>query len=534
VHIGVISSDMGSGSEGVGTNCQRVLGDRGLLYGNDPKNSLASVAPNAVPGPGQGQGGHPDPNGCGLHTGQRWISDIADPTGNGKRIKNYDGNIQDVFACLAKSVGTGGCGFEHQLQSVRIALGANYPNEPQYNINPENIGFVRPDAYLQIVLVTDEDDCSADPDDTSNDSMFLQSPQIPTETASLRCAARGHVCNGQPIPGYTDPSMGYQPPNPLPAPNVGFSTAFSNCAAKDQPNPSSPDHHYLPLIRVQDMIDSVNSIYAWAVDSNGNYVYDASGNHVSVQKTPDKIFVSGIIGWPPDAALSGVTTSNQYQIGIDTTSLPAPMNTYWDYMPICTVPSVRSADGNIYKAYGGLRLKKFLDAFQNNDWNGSAIQNTFSLCNQDFTGPMAAIANVVVQVLTPGCVQYPLVDTNSAAPGIQPECQVNDRVPCDTPGVGPCLQTGYVETSRPECMDTSTGLPLDPANPAIDNIPDTARPCWYLYYDPDPNRGCPSGYMHQRVTVLRPRGTNAPAGTVLDLKCLTCTASNPDCGVAGH
>jgi hypothetical protein len=137
-------------------------------------------------------------------------------------------------------------------------------------------------------------------------------------------------------------------------------------------------------------------------------------------------------------------------------------------------------------------------------------------------------------VLTPGCVQYPLVDTNSAAPGIQPECQVNDRVPCDTPGVGPCLQTGYVETSRPECMDTSTGLPLDPANPAIDNIPDTARPCWYLYYDPDPNRGCPSGYMHQRVTVLRPRGTNAPAGTVLDLKCLTCTASNPDCGVAGH
>ena len=534
VHIGVISSDMGAGSEGVGTNCQRVLGDRGLLYGNDPKNSLASVAPNAVPGPGQGQGGHPDPNGCGLHTGQRWISDIADPTGNGKRIKNYDGNIQDVFACLAKSVGTGGCGFEHQLQSVRIALGANYPNEPQYNINPENIGFVRPDAYLQIVLVTDEDDCSADPDDTSNDSMFLQSPQIPTETASLRCAARGHVCNGQPIPGYTDPSMGYQPPNPLPAPNVGFSTAFSNCAAKDQPNPSSPDHHYLPLIRVQDMIDSVNSIYAWAVDSNGNYVYDASGNHVSVQKTPDKIFVSGIIGWPPDAALSGVTTSNQYQIGIDTTSLPAPMNTYWDYMPICTVPSVRSADGNIYKAYGGLRLKKFLDAFQNNDWNGSAIQNTFSLCNQDFTGPMAAIANVVVQVLTPGCVQYPLVDTNSAAPGIQPECQVNDRVPCDTPGVGPCLQTGYVETSRPECMDTSTGLPLDPANPAIDNIPDTARPCWYLYYDPDPNRGCPSGYMHQRVTVLRPRGTNAPAGTVLDLKCLTCTASNPDCGVAGH
>ena len=36
-------------------------------------------------------------------------------------------------------------------------------------------------------------------------------------------------------------------------------------------------------------------------------------------------------------------------------------------MPICTVPSIKSADGNIYKAYGGLRLKKFLDAFQKTD-----------------------------------------------------------------------------------------------------------------------------------------------------------------------
>ena len=154
--------------------------------------------------------------------------------------------------------------------------------------------------------------------------MFLQIP-IPTETASLRCAARGHVCNGQPIPGYSDPSIGFQPPNPLPAPNIGFSTAFANCAAKDQPNPATgqTDPHYLPLIRVQDMIDSVNWISVWVVDSNGNYVYDTpTGNHVSVQKTPDKILVSGIIGWPPDTNLPGVPTSDQYQIGIDTTSLP--------------------------------------------------------------------------------------------------------------------------------------------------------------------------------------------------------------------
>ena len=524
VHIGVISSNMGAGSDG---SCQtRVLGDRGLLYGNDPNNPLASVAPGADPT----LGGHPDPNGCGLHSGQRWISDIADPKGNG-RIKNYDGNIQDVFSCLATQVGVGGCGFEHQLQSVRVALNADYPNDPKdtpNQINPENIGFVRPKGYLAIVLMTDEDDCSADPDDAINDSMFLQTQNPTTETASLRCAARGHVCNGLPIPGYEDPSLGYQPPNPLPAPNIGFSTAFANCDAKDQPNPATgqTDHHYLPLITVQDMINSVNSVTAWVVDSTGNYVYDASGNHLSVQKTPDKILVSGIIGWPPDANSLSLA---QYQIGIDTTSLPVPSNTYWDYMPICSIPSIKSANGNIYKAYGGLRLKKFIDAFQKTDLQDNPIQNTFSVCNADFTDAMTQIANAVARVMRPGCVQYPLVDTDPSTPGVQPECQAIDRIACDAPGQGNCLVSGYEENSRAECIDPTTGLPLDPTNPQVANVPDTARPCWYLYYDLTPTTGCADAYRGQRITVLRKTGEIAPAGTLLSMQCLTCPTTDATC-----
>jgi hypothetical protein len=50
VHIGVISSDLGAGSDNIGGNCSRVLGDRGLLWGNDPNNPIASVAPgNTMP-----------------------------------------------------------------------------------------------------------------------------------------------------------------------------------------------------------------------------------------------------------------------------------------------------------------------------------------------------------------------------------------------------------------------------------------------------------------------------------------------------
>jgi hypothetical protein len=410
-------------------------------------------------------------------------------------------------------------------------------------INPENIGFVRPNAYLAIVLLTDEDDCSAAPDDTVNDGMFLETQQVPTETASLRCAARGHVCNGQPIPGYDNPSIGYQPPNPLPAPNVGFTTAFANCDAKDQPNPATgkTDSHYLPLIIVQDMINSVNGITAWAVDANGNYVY-ASGNHVSVQKRPDQILVSGIIGWPPDAALAGVTISDQYQIGIDTTSLPVPQNTYWDYMPICTVPTITSADGNIYRAYGGLRLKKFLDAFQKTDLNGNPVQNTFSLCNADFTTAMRAIANAIAQVLKPGCVDYPLIDTNSNIPDIQPECQVMDEVSCDNPGETKaepghniCLSSGYEEYPRPECVDGSGAVLPPTTTPTLadSNVPDDAthRPCWYLYYDTSAvtASGCGTAVKGERITVLRLNNAVAPPGTYLKMQCLTCADPTGKC-----
>jgi len=50
-------------------------------------------------------------------------------------------------------------------------------------------------------------------------------------------------------------------------------------------------------------------------------------------------------------------------------------------------PSQKSADGNIYKAYGGLRLKKFVDAF------GDKGQ-VFSICNSDSPNAMTQTGTV--------------------------------------------------------------------------------------------------------------------------------------------
>ncbi len=60
-------------------------------------------------------------------------------------------DLATTFQCMA-SVGLGGCGYEHQLESVYRAL---------HDTPAENHDFLRDDAILAVVFVTDEDDCSA-------------------------------------------------------------------------------------------------------------------------------------------------------------------------------------------------------------------------------------------------------------------------------------------------------------------------------------------------------------------------------------
>ena len=60
-----------------------------------------------------------------------------------------------AFGCIA-AVGSAGCGFEAPLEAVYRVL-----TTPA--INP---GFLRDDALLVVILMTDEDDCSAPPDTT--------------------------------------------------------------------------------------------------------------------------------------------------------------------------------------------------------------------------------------------------------------------------------------------------------------------------------------------------------------------------------
>jgi hypothetical protein len=207
VHIGIISSDLGAGPTPLQGGCGRVAGDRGILQ----------VKP-----------------GCGLNGTDRFL--VSEPNGTANPKVNFTGDLGTVFSCMAK-LGVVGCGYEHQLQSSRVAL--------YETITPDNKGFLRDQAYLALIYITDEDDCSAD----IMTDLFTDDMTFAGTTSSFRCAQVGHLCKGMqpPIGEYTAP--------------------LTDC----EPNEKGR------LISVQAMVDSIRK----------------------VKHNPDQqILVSGIFGWP--------------------------------------------------------------------------------------------------------------------------------------------------------------------------------------------------------------------------------------------
>jgi hypothetical protein len=171
VHLGVVSSTMGPGRFDLPQYHCAAGGDRGVLQ-NIPRGT------------------------CLTAIGDRYISATENEV-----TRNYDGTIEDAFSCIAL-LGDQGCGFEQQLESVAVALGAR--GTPP----PENAGFLRDDALLSIVLITNEDDCSlpADSDLVDITSMYVSDPLGPLW--SYRCNEYGHICDGGPPPRTAaDPSM---------------------------------------------------------------------------------------------------------------------------------------------------------------------------------------------------------------------------------------------------------------------------------------------------------------------------------------
>jgi hypothetical protein len=166
LHVAVISGDLGAGaydSPGCSSG-----GDHGVMW-TTPRGACA---------------------GTGLPAGQSFFSIQGGVDGE----TNFDPSLSlaDALSCVAVQEDTG-CQFPHLLASTLRALGADGAPAP-----PENAGFLRPGAFLSIIALTNQDDCSAPSDADIFDpmSMLVSDPLGPL--TSFRCAELGILCGGAP------------------------------------------------------------------------------------------------------------------------------------------------------------------------------------------------------------------------------------------------------------------------------------------------------------------------------------------------
>lgn len=189
------SGSMKEEQDSLKANFGRFVGVLESLDGGLPDVHIGVVTPNLgttaidgskVPTLGSctdtgGERGELRPLGTG---GPRFLRDVA--RAGGGRDTNYAGTLAEAFAQLA-TVGSNGCGIEQHLEAMKRALDGN----------PVNAGFLRPDAYLAVIVIADEDDCSL-----AKAALFDGNRNEPgySDAVNFRCTTQGVACDAPATP----------------------------------------------------------------------------------------------------------------------------------------------------------------------------------------------------------------------------------------------------------------------------------------------------------------------------------------------
>lgn len=475
LRVAIIDSDLGTGGAYPGGAC-------GRRASPDPSNGFGDVGDFQMPGGA----------GCGASADALWLEFAWKPL-------NYDKtqDIGQVFGCLAGNLGALGCGQEHQLQAFEFALAA--PSLHQDQSGGLQSTFLRPRAYLGLVIVSDEDDCSA----ATNAGMFGAKAELRGESTSLRCATRAHQCNGVKL---TDAPPGYPS-------SAGFEANLADCAARTDACPNPTDGGEATDTSGPTTCSPLEDVHRLAQEIK------------ALKADPEnQIMVAGIFGWPRLGADWEPDMANA-KYKIDLVPGPGPedidnqQGPVWDLWPVCYDPDHEPADPATFDAdawgFGarpGLRISAFIDEFGDNGFKSS-------ICERDFTRAMWPFDNTIAKKLQNLCMDVKLMDVDLAAPGVQPNCRVVFRTPRTDAATG---QVAYVESPQ--------SLPICPPGATPDTI---ASDCWQLIFD---RNKCPvNGHLYGILrTAAEIADGPVPVGTKIGVQCWTCpdSTSQPGCDYA--
>ena len=281
--------------------------------------------------------------------------------------------MAQALQCIGPQ-GINGPGFERPLESMKNALEDNLQ------------GFMREDALLAVIFVTDEADCSMD-DETqfwiqSDGTVFWTDP---TRSTSGVCWAAGVTCSGGP-------------------------GVYDDCVAVDKGRnglpTSDPDDAVLyPLDRYVDVLTEI-------------------AEQKQIEGGQGEVLVALLAGVPVDYPQTGVLIYED--------SVFPDFNTEYGIGPGCGkgTETVHDPPG-----IPPVRLKEFAETF------ATDTRNVFSICSPDYGVALTDIASAIGEINERACVNGCVVDAAAGAPGLQPDCTLVQAFGDGSPdaAVQPCI-----------------------------------------------------------------------------------------------
>ena len=395
---------------------------------------------------------------------------FGDPTPRPRPwIENINGvtNLADgvtpveAFQCFAPQ-GITGCGFEAPLESMRNSL------RQAGDDRSEEFGFMRPGAILAVVFVTDEADCSAryadisDPWDFRDGSRTLWSEQNRQEgkLTSEVCWFAGVECEEQPD---------------------GSKECWSTDKKADGSEASGDDDSVLhPLDRYVDFLDKIEE-------------------HKKEINPDQELLVAVLTGVPTDYDGGQIRyTDGQDEEFLRQTGIGAGCS---------------SANG---EAAPPVRMAEFADAFRTEDDD----VNLFSVCKDDYSDSMEAIANAIGKQVRPPCVETCVADSDPIMDGLQHNCQLEEE-----------YVTPQGETER-------YGIPACEESDGDVVFPEGADACYRSLTDTegrtdstkdDMSMQCAAEGWNLELAIERREGVPAPAGARVQARCSVSRLAAVDC-----
>ena len=271
-------------------------------------------------------------------------------------------SMTQAFQCIGPQ-GINGDGFESPLEAMhQILQGADE-------------GFLRDDALLAIIFVTDEADCSMP---FENRAAVIQRADYtrplwsqPDRPSSGMCWLAGVTCDGGP-------------------------GVYDTCYAQDKDWNGQPTDIAPVLYPVDEYIDTLRTI------ANDKEARTGSGT-----------VLVAVINGVPEGYEQGVPLVYQ-------DSDVEQFNLEYGIGPGCG----RGEEG-IYNPPGipPVRLREFAEAFETDG------RNMFSICSDDYAIALESIAAAIGELGSRACVPGCVEDQNPNVRGLQPQCEVTEQRP---------------------------------------------------------------------------------------------------------